>query len=461
MAQDLDGPVVAQDAKVISNLGDDELAILHHAINSHPKDSTIPHPNNSLEMTRPLRKEHRANYPPISHSSLKKTETFHFPDRSQGKERMISAFELEDLVSGLEGDPESQNLRRRTLAEHKTGRDAKGSREQPFQTEKTSTDMKRELELSAKRVKYKPKTYHRILPESLSHDPEQHQDLLDALPARHAQRAAEEGLVRTMTRKWEKIQSAHEEGKAWQEVTSAQVAAGRASTTEELTQSLNALKRAEVSARQMTSARKAEENAQKERLQRAAQEEEQAAQRALEQAQALAEQSQDSFDRHICYISDCLQANSFGRHHIFRTDGLAVYVKVIKPSIYQIQKIASSETATFAIQYVGLMALTHVIRLIYVHRGGKIGGEILWYYKANARLHNIDELTGAMLVIVGKVDDNERQWLKTHQGAAGVLMQEMLEVWPMICAVGPIQVQQNLANVLWVIFRHEPVPSFQ
>ncbi|KAL5386286.1 hypothetical protein PMIN03_003502 [Paraphaeosphaeria minitans] len=112
-------------------------------------------------------------------------------------------------------------------------------------------------------------------------------------------------------------------------------------------------------------------------------------------------------------------------------------------------------------QYVGLMALTHILRLIYVHRGSRTGGEILRCYDAEARLKDVDELTSAMLAIFEKVDDAEKEWLKTQQGAAAVLRQEMYEVWPMVCAAGPVQVQYNLGRVLWTCFRYRAVPSFR
>jgi hypothetical protein len=420
----------------------------------------MPNTNDSLEMTPPLRKELKADFPPASHSSLKNAEVTHSADCSQKKEKMISS-EMEFIVLELRRNPEGhQDLLRRLLVDRKAEKEALWSREQLLQLEKRHIDVDRELGLFAKEIKRNPERYRWVLEKNLPRDPKQYQDFLNDLRARQAQRAAEEERVRNVMKKREELQSAHEEGKAWQEVGFAQVAARAAITAEELTQSLNILKGAEEYARQLTSARKAKENAQQDRLRRAAQEERRVA-KTLGQAQVLAIQSQDSFDRHIRYISDCLQANSFGRHHTFPTDGQAVYTKKIRPRIHQIQRSALSNNATFAIQYVGLMALTHVLRLLYVHRGGRIGGETLRYYEADARLNRVDELTNAMLAIFEKVDDNEKQWLRTHQGAAGVLMREMLEVWPMICAAGPMQVQQNLSVVLWVTFRHKPVPSFQ
>ncbi|KAF2441754.1 hypothetical protein P171DRAFT_488196 [Karstenula rhodostoma CBS 690.94] len=207
-------------------------------------------------------------------------------------------------------------------------------------------------------------------------------------------------------------------------------------------------------------ARRREEKACQERLRRAALPELRALKRTLDKSQAIAEQPQDDFDRHIRFISEWLQAESYDKPHTFPTDGQAIYAKKIKPRIHQIQRSALSQNATFAIQYVGLMALTHVLRLIYVHRGSRVGGEIWRFYDADARLNYVDELTAAMLAIYDKIDDNNKEWLKTQQGAADVLLQEMLEVWPMISAAGPIQVQHNLGCVLWTTFRHKAVPGF-
>lgn len=137
----------------------------------------------------------------------------------------------------------------------------------------------------------------------------------------------------------------------------------------------------------------------------------------------------------------------------FPTDGQAFYVTEIKRRTNEIQLESTERDTTFAIQYVGLVALTHILRLIYVHRGSRIGGEVLRCFEG-------DLFTRAMIVIFENVvGDDEVQWLRTRQGAAGVLLQEMQEVWHMVCTAGPVQLQQNLSGVLWYIFRYRAVPG--
>ncbi|OAG07345.1 uncharacterized protein CC84DRAFT_1242809 [Paraphaeosphaeria sporulosa] len=189
-------------------------------------------------------------------------------------------------------------------------------------------------------------------------------------------------------------------------------------------------------------ARRMDETTRQERLRRAAQQEKSTLKRAHDQAQALAEQPQDDFDRHIRFVFEWLQADSYGRQHTFPTDGQAIYTTKIRPRIHQIQRSSLSQSATFAIQ------------------GSRVGDEILRYYDADARLNNVDELTSAMLAIFENVVTTEKEWLKMQQGAAAVLMQEMYEVWPMVCAAGPAQVQRNLGGVLWTCFRYKAVPRF-
>lgn len=223
-----------------------------------------------------------------------------------------------------------------------------------------------------------------------------------------------------------------------------------------ISDAINARGRAEEEA----ATRRIEENARQGRLRRDAQQGTHVLKPPPDRAQALAEQPQDGFERHVCFISEWLQSDSYGSHHTFPTDGQAIYTREIKPRIHRIRWGALSQNATFAVQYVGLMALTHVLRLIYVHRGSRIGGEILRCYDADARLKKVDDITSAILEIFESIDDNEKEWLKARRGAASVLMQEMLEVWPMVCAAGPIQLQQNLSGVLWTSFRHKIVPGF-
>ncbi|KAJ4357750.1 uncharacterized protein N0V89_002326 [Didymosphaeria variabile] len=438
------------------------------------KDSSHSTPtasNKSHSMIRPPREEPRAGVPSTLHSSLEKGDSSYPSDNLRTVDGILSSCEVEILAAELKRNPKRhQDLRQDTFNNRKGEKEAHAERrthgdsdEHSHQPETRSLDTVRELEILAKKIKRKPERYRRILEENLQRDPGQYRDVLDDIRARQALREAEAPeRARALMEQWEEGQRARTEGKAWQEVSYGQWATRGAETAQEHVLRQAEARRAEERARQLVKAHEDSRKAKQERLRKAAPEEVRQNKRALEQVQDLSERPEDDFDRHVRCISDWLQATSYGQHHTFPTNGQAIFINKIKPRIHQIERSAMSNIASFAIQYVALMALTHIIRLIYVHRVGKIGAEVLRYYEAGAKLNGVDQLTSAMLEIIEKkVHHEDKAWLKTHQGAAGVLMREMLEVWPMVCSYGPVQVQQNLGGVLWRGFGYRPVPSFR
>ncbi|KAL1612335.1 hypothetical protein SLS60_000561 [Paraconiothyrium brasiliense] len=415
--------------------------------------ATMAASNERHAMIRPPREEHRAVAPSTSRLSLEKQESSNPPDNHQRVDGLLSISEMVILAAELKRNPKRhQDLLQSTLNMRNAEKEAHAARrvhgnsdEHAHQLEIKGLDIVHEIDILAKKIKLKPERYRCILEDILQRNPDQYRDLLHDVRARQAQREAETQ---------EKVRALME-----QRVTHAQWAFGSAETAREYVVKQAEARKPEERARQVK-AHEDTKNAKRERLLNAAHGEVRHS-RALEQVQNLSKRPQDDFDRHVCYISDWLQAASYGQQHTFPTDGQAIHIKKIKPRIQQIERSAMSNSASFAIQFVALMALTHIIRLIYVHRVRKIGAEVLRYYEADAKLDDTDQLTSAMLEIIEeRVHHVDKAWLKTHQGAAGVLMREILEVWSMVCSYGPVQVQQNLGGILWRGFGYRPVPSF-
>lgn len=147
----------------------------------------------------------------------------------------------------------------------------------------------------------------------------------------------------------------------------------------------------------------------------------------------------DILIRHVRHIGIWVQVETCPDRY---PDGYRIYESEIRPRIKAIRNLATSDRASFAVRFVAVMALIHIVYLMYAHMQNKICAQIVRRYEALAKDGDSgDDVTEAMRAVMGMVMEEDKEWLKNADGAAYVLKSELLEIQDMLRAVASKEVQ--------------------
>ncbi|KAF1975961.1 hypothetical protein BU23DRAFT_57762 [Bimuria novae-zelandiae CBS 107.79] len=167
----------------------------------------------------------------------------------------------------------------------------------------------------------------------------------------------------------------------------------------------------------------------------------------------------------FAYIVNAID-NALARPHFPRkfhgctSDGHFVYKTHIQPLVLKIREVAAHPaSAGFAVQWVALLALMHILRLLYFHKsgGGRVCNEVVDWYEADAGHPDGDEITAGMQAIFKEMDLVSSVWMRQGDGAAGVLVRELQDLCLVLRKEAAPQVYHGLKLVLEIHFRQRVV----
>lgn len=159
--------------------------------------------------------------------------------------------------------------------------------------------------------------------------------------------------------------------------------------------------------------------------------------------------------QHVTFIDALLRHELSPDQHISPKDGQQIYLGKVRPRVIMIRDAATGKQASFGIRLVAVMALTHILRLMYFHSENRNCAQLLRYYEDDAKARFEDDITKAMSDICALIGNEDDQYLEQGAGLADFLLRELQELWIVTRDAKGGEVHMGVSEVLWVYFRHE------